>query len=393
MGIKDYLNNLISDKEQKETEIRAAIEASEDVNEVRSLGDALNGIKAEIEEARNQLKAMEEETRFNALGTYGIKQEKREEEVTDKTNTIEYRKAFMALVTKGTPIPAELRENANTLTSDVPSVIPTMLVDRIVEGMTVCGMILPLVTRTAFAGGVVVPTSAVKPVATWVAEGASSDRQKKTTGSVTFSYYKLRCEISMSAEVGAMALSAFETAFVANVVDAMVVAREKAILAGTGVGQPTGILSGTIPAGQIVTTTGTSGAVTYADLLAMEGTLPQEFDATAVYFCTKADFYNKILAAVDDNGQPVARINMGIDGRPERTLLGRPVIIHPYATEMGDNILGLYDFRDYIENTIYDLGIMRQRDWETEDLLTKAVMSVDGKPVSLASLVVMQEGA
>ena len=393
MGIKDYLNNLISDKEQKETEIRAAIEASEDVNEVRSLGDALNGIKAEIEEARNQLKAMEEETRFNALGTYGIKQEKREEEVTDKTNTIEYRKAFMALVTKGTPIPAELRTNANTLTSDVPSVIPTMLVDRIVEGMTVCGMILPLVTRTAFAGGVVVPTSAVKPVATWVAEGASSDRQKKTTGSVTFSYYKLRCEISMSAEVGAMALSAFETAFVANVVDAMVVAREKAILAGTGVGQPTGILSGTIPAGQIVTTTGTSGAVTYADLLAMEGTLPQEFDATAVYFCTKADFYNKILAAVDDNGQPVARINMGIDGRPERTLLGRPVIIHPYATEMGDNILGLYDFRDYIENTIYDLGIMRQRDWETEDLLTKAVMSVDGKPVSLDSLVVMQEGA
>lgn len=393
MGIKDYLNNLISDKEQKETEIRAAIEASEDVNEVRSLGDALNGIKAEIEEARSQLKAMEEETRFNALGTYGVKQEKREEEVTDKTNTIEYRTAFMALVTKGTPIPAELRQNANTLTSDVPSVIPTMLVDRIVEGMTVCGMILPLVTRTAFAGGVVVPTSAVKPVATWVAEGASSDRQKKTTGSVTFSYYKLRCEISMSAEVGAMALSAFETAFVANVVDAMVVAREKAILAGTGVGQPTGILSGTIPAGQIVTTTGTSGAVTYADLLAMEGTLPQEFDATAVYFCTKADFYNKILAAVDDNGQPVARINMGIDGRPERTLLGRPVIIHPYATEMGDNILGLYDFRDYIENTIYDLGIMRQRDWETEDLLTKAVMSVDGKPVSLDSLVVMQEGA
>lgn len=393
MNIKDYLTNMISDKEAKANEIRAAIEASEDVNEVRTLGANLTDINNEIEEARNQLKAMETETRFNPLGTYGVKTEEKREKVEDITNTIEYRTAFMALVTKGTPIPAELRVNANTLTSDVPSVIPTMLVDRIVEGMTVCGMILPLVTRTAFAGGVVVPTSAVKPVATWVAEGASSDRQKKTTGSVTFSYYKLRCEISMSAEVGAMALSAFETAFVANVVDAMVVAREKAILAGTGVGQPTGILAGTIPAGQIVTTTGTSGAVTYADLLAMEGTLPQEFDATAVYFCTKADFYNKILAAVDDNGQPVARINMGIDGRPERTLLGRPVIIHPYATEMGDNILGLYDFRDYIENTIYDLGIMRQRDWETEDLLTKAVMSVDGKPVSLDSLVVMQEGA
>lgn len=40
-------------------------------------------------------------------------------------------------------------------------------------------MILPLVTRTAYKTGMVIPTASVKPTATWVAEGAGSDKQKK----------------------------------------------------------------------------------------------------------------------------------------------------------------------------------------------------------------------
>ena len=38
-------------------------------------------------------------------------------------------------------------------------------------------------------------------------------------------------------------------------------------------------------------------------------------------------------------------------------------------------------------NTIYDLGIQRKVDWDTEDNRTKAVMSVDGKVVDKGSLV------
>ena len=33
------------------------------------------------------------------------------------------------------------------------------------------------------------------------------------------------------------------------------------------------------------------------------------------------------------------------------------------------------------------MGISRKQDWDTEDLLTKAVMSVDGKVVDAGSLV------
>ena len=56
----------------------------------------------------------------------------------------------------------------------------------------------------------------------------------------------------------------------------------------------------------------------------------------------------------------------------------------PYVA---DDTAFMFNFADYILNTIYDMGISKKQDWETEDLLTKAVMSVDGKVVDKGSLV------
>ena len=100
--------------------------------------------------------------------------------------------------------------------------------------------------------------------------------------------------------------------------------------------------------------------------------------------------FGAFLAMVDANKQPIARVNYGIDGKPERTLLGRAVVIHPYADNMAGFLAFMYDFSDYAFNTIYDMGIAREQDWNTEDLKTKAVMSVDGKPLSVDSLVTVK---
>lgn len=388
----------------KRDELMKRNDESTDVNEVRAIGDRLRDIVDDIRDidadlialAENEKKDQANEGRsFNALGTYGVAGASIEKRDTDDdpTNSMEYRKAFARFVTKHEPIPAELRGNQNTTTGDVDSVIPTILMNRIIEGLSVCGMILPLVTRTSYAGGLVVPTSSVKPVATWVAEGATSDAQKKSTGKVVFAYYKLRCEVSLSAEVAAMAISAFEDVFVANVVDAMTIAIEKAILAGTGSGQPTGILTQSVPSGQnIAIADKTNNIPTYAELVAAEAAVPVEFENTAKWFMTKKQFM-KFVAMTDENKQPIARINYGIDGKPERSLLGREVVLHPYATEMGSYVAAIYDFRDYVLNTIYDLGIQTKQDWDNEDHRIKAVMSLDGKPVSNASLVVMSVSA
>ena len=44
-------------------------------------------------------------------------------------------------------------------------------------------------------------------------------------------------------------------------------------------------------------------------------------------------------------------------------------------------------------NTTYDMGITRKQDWDTEDMLTKAVMAVDGKVLDKGSLVTIAKSA
>lgn len=169
----------------------------------------------------------------------------------DPLDSMEYRRAFMAYALRGTPIPAEFRADAVSKTAENGAVIPTTILNRIIEKMEAVGMILPLVTRTAYKGGVSIPTSSAKPTATWVAEGAGSDKQKKTTGSITFAYHKLRCAVAVSLEMDTMALSAFEATLTNNVVEAMTKATEQAIISGDGTGKPKGILSETAPTGRL----------------------------------------------------------------------------------------------------------------------------------------------
>ena len=310
----------------------------------------------------------------------------------DIYNSDEYKKAFMNYVAKGESIPAQLRNaDAVTKTSEVGEVIPTTTMQKIVEKMEATGMILPLVTRTAYKGGVTLPTSNVKPVATWVAEGAGSDKQNKPTGSITFGYHKLRCAISSSLEVDTMAYPVFETTFVNNVVEAMVKAQEQAIISGDGVGKPKGILAETAPAGQNIEVAADED-FTYGTLIDAEAALPLAYENGAVWFMTKKTFM-AFVGMTDENGQPIARVNYGINGKPERSLLGRQVILNDYMTSLGATIADdtvvafLFNPKDYILNTNLNMTIKRYEDNDTDDQVTKAIMLVDGKVVDKNSLV------
>lgn len=304
-----------------------------------------------------------------------------------------YRKAFMNYVVNGQSIPTNLRNaDANTKTTDVGELIPETVMNRIVEKMESTGMILPLLTRTSYKGGVRIPLATAKPTATWVAEGAGSDRQKKTVnGSITFGYYKLRCAVSVSLETDLMALSAFETTLINNVSEAMVKAVEQSVISGTGNGQSKGILTETVPDGQNVDIA--AGAdVSYQTLIDAEARLPMAYESAAVWFMTKQTFM-KFAGMVDSNGQPIARTNYGIAGKPERILLGRTVILNDYMTSLGatitkDTVVAfLFNPKDYILNTNLNMTIKHYEDNDTDDQVTKAIMLVDGKVVDVNSLV------
>lgn len=401
--MREKLVKLLKAKNERKAAISAQATSSTDVAELRKLNTELDSVNEEIRGLQEMIDALPDEVKVTdpdqrtaavngEIPGVVVSSAKSQEKRAASDEGLEYRTAFQQFVTKGTAIPTELRADASTLTTDIASAIPTLLVNRIVEKLESVGNILPLISRTSFASGVAIPTSSVKPVATWVLEGATSDRQKKTTGTITFSKFKLRCEISMSVESATMALSAFEAAFERQVVEAMIKKLEGTIVStADGTTSPKGILAETPVTGQALTT----AALDYAALVAAEAAIPEEYEAGAVWCMSKKTFMG-FIGMVDSNGQPIARVNYGIGGKPERVLLGRNVVtsgtaLSSFSTslEAGVVFAFIFDFKDYALNTVYDLGVQRKQDWDTEDMLTKSVMSADGKVIDKNSLVTL----
>lgn len=367
------------------------------VDEANTKMEAIKNLDTQFDseaKAEASLKALGNQPIVNLSGAVTIPSinpvaESDQEDIYD---SVEYRKAFMNYVVGGKAIPDKFKNlTGPTTTSDVGAVISPTVINRIVEKMESTGMILPLVTRTTYAAGATVPTSTVKPVATWVAEGGTSDKQKKTTGQIDIKGYKLRCAISMTLETSVMSLQVFETQFVNNVSEAMVKAQELSFISGTGVGQPKGVLTETVETGQNVDIAAADD-VDYQILIDAEAALPLAYESRAVWNMTKKTFM-KFDGMVDTTGQPIARTNYGISGQPERTLLGRRVVLNDYMTSLGATIAAdtvvafLFDWSDYMFNTNYNMTIKSYEDNDTEDQVTKAVMICDGKVIDKNSLV------
>lgn len=312
---------------------------------------------------------------------------------TEQNEDMEYRKKFMNYVLKGEPIKMS-NSDAYTTTSDVGPAIPNTILNRIVEKMENVGGIYAKMTKTFFKGGVTVPTSAAKPVATWTTERGTSDKQKKTLGSVTFTYHKLRCVVAVSIAVDNVTLEIFEETISKNIADAMIKAIEAASFNGTGTNEPKGILKETVPAGQTVEIT-EGNDPTYADLMEAEGSLPEEYEDGTEWYMQKKTFFTKFLGMVDKDGQPIARVNAGVSGKPEYTLNGRKVNftshVPAFAASVSEDtpFAVMFNFGDYMLNTNLNITVKEYEDNDTDDQMKKAVMLADGKAVDTNSLVVM----
>lgn len=371
----------IADAEKIQAEIKKLDDEFENACKAQANLNALN--KTGATEFMNQI-----------IGGKENKMENKNVSRAELLNSTEYRTAFMRNVLAGEAIPERFRNaDANTKTSDVSAVIPTTIMQKIVEKLESHGEILSLVTKTSYPGGLTVPTSSAKPTASWVTEGSGSDKQKKSTGSITFSYYKLRCAISVSLEVDVVSLDFFENVFVNQVTEAMIAALETAIINGTGSGQPKGILKETVVAGQNVDITKT-GSITYKTLWDMKKAVPSGYRDKVRWFMNYSTFCD-IMALTDTAGQPIARINYGLSGGAQASLIGTPVTfsddISAYeAAPTADTVVAfLFNPSDYILNTNYAMTVKQYEDNDTENKITKAVMLADGKTVDKNSLVTL----
>lgn len=378
------LLEIIKEKEELRNKIKN--DPSINIDEIEQRVEILLKEETEIRK-REQL--MEELQNKEDLGQ-NIKKPGFNDEFRTNVNVYdseEYRNAFMNYIVKQVPISKEFRGNTITKTTDVGAIIPPTTLNKIVEKLESYGNILPLINRTNFASGLVVPTGTIKPVATWVGEGATSDKQKKTLSKIVFAAYKLRCAVAVTLETNVMTWSAFETILIKNIVEAMAIALENSIINGTGTTQPTGILKNDSDGVKIETKT-----ISYDLITKAEGELPEAYETGAVWCMSKKTFM-QFVGLTDTNGQPIARVNYGINGKQEKVLLGRPVVtttfMPAFSTSIGEGktFAFLFNFKDYTLNTNYQMGVKTYEDEDTDDIIRKSVLIADGKMIDSNSLV------
>lgn len=364
--IIDLLNDENSTADEDETK---ALE-----EEARSLTEKLKEIK-KVESRKSIANAIN--TGMNVATNVTPKVENEERHFTD---TLEYRNAFKNYVLSGKESP-ELRENQTTHTTDIGAVIPNTITNKIYEKIEKYGKIFAKITKTNIKGGVSVPTSSVKPVATWVSEGKVADTQKKTTGSVIFAYNKLQVRVAISLEAELVSLEVFEKTVVDNCYEAIIVALEKSVFVGTGEGQPKGIIIGAeaLPINE----------VTYETMCEIEGGVDEAYDETAEHYMTKKNYFEKVVGLVDKNGQPIARTSVGLDGKPEYAILGRKVNFVP-ADYLNGKFDVIVDLADFVCNSNMQLTMKKYFDEDTDQWVNKCTMICDGKLVSDQSRTVVE---
>lgn len=386
-GLIDEAENLINEGKIEEGQAKMA-----------EISDLDNRFEAEAKELAN-LNVLKDNAKINE----GVKEImdlgklNNEIENGDFYNTLNYRKAFMNYVVNGVKTPDLYNVDANTLTSDVQPVIPTIIQAKIIEKLESYGNILGAVTKTSYKGGLSIPVSNIKPVAVFVGEGEGSDKQKKTVTSITFGAYKLRVAVSTSLEVSVEALPFFETTLINNIAEALIRALEKAIVSGSGSGQPKGILKETPVVNIEITASGKPKIENLENALA---SIDDAYETEGLHWImSKVTFY-KYAGLKDSAGQPIGAVsNDYINKKPVRTLLGIPVLISSEVASYADTVLedtvvgALFNMKDYVLNTNLQVTVKRYEDNDTDDQVLKAYTLVDGKVIDANSLVTITKKA
>lgn len=316
----------------------------------------------------------------------------------DPFDTEDYNRAFMNFVVRGEQMPSNLvtpgmrpenvRADAFTYTTDVANFIPTTLSNTIIEKMSTYGEIWPLVTKMNVQGGLDINIWDFLPTASWITESTTADYQKAPNPTrISFKYHMLEVRLAQSFLTQLTTLDAFQRRFPEKAAEAMVRALEQAIIRGTGSGQPLGILNETrIQADHKLSKTADdiSTWVGWANILK-----PLTRRYRNGYFVMAQDTWDRYInGMVDTTGQPVTRVNYGLDGANNEQLyfMGKRVMI------VEDDILPAFDdaedtdafmlftrFSDYLVNQQEGMRAIRWNDEEASLVKDKIQTVVDGK--------------
>ena len=396
---KKILEKRLARLQAKRADLIARGEASEDVNEVRSINAQVKDIDAEIEETQDEISAIdaaETEARAAAATAAPVNGQIvgafTTETRTAEDTEMEYRKAFMAYVQKGTPIPAELRNGEAISTTESGAAIPVTVMNEVINTIRKrYGNLYAKVRKLSVPGGVEIPIGALQASFKWINESTVSPRQKTDAlGKISFGYHTAEIRIAQTFLSQILTLSAFEAELTKIIAIAYVEAMDKAIVNGSGDGAPLGILNDAR-----VTNNISMSANDMSDWKAWRknffAKLPLGYRAGEFIFpMSTVETYLETMS--DDNNNPIFRQATGLevgDGDaefPAGRFFGREIslveedILPDFDTASANDVIGIYwQPNEYAINENFGFTMRRYYDEETNEWVDKALTVVDGK--------------
>lgn len=391
------------DKKQK---LSQRCDASTDVNEVRSLTEQLDDVKAEIAETQAELDAIAEEEASQeargkapenaqlvggeVIGAFSAKKEERKE---DFFESMEYRSAFMKYVQNGTPI---TRNGEAISTTETGAAIPLTIMREVINTVRKrYGNLYAKVRKTNIKGGVDYPVGALEADFKWITEETVSPRQKTDKlGTVSFKYNTAEIRIAQTFLANLLTLESFEAEITKVIAIAYVKAMDFGIVNGTGNGQMLGILND-------ASVTGLSGhtiQMSANDINDWKSWRSKFFakiplgyrSGEFIFPVSTVDAYLETMS--DANGNPVFRqatgleVNDGDAMDPNGRFFGRrislvePDIIPDFDTASVGDVIGIFwNPEDYAINENFGFAMRRYFDEDTNEWVDKALVVVDGK--------------
>lgn len=416
--MKDFLKKLIEKRTARIAEIKNQINASQDVNEVRSLTAEAEKLQEEVSEAQaklNEIEAeearaaqVEAETRANipanaqlvngnVVSTFTqATAQTQERENVNPLESMEYRNAFMAYVQNGTMIPANLRAGDAISTTDTAPAIPLTIMNQVINTVRLrYGNLYNKVRHLNVQGGVEFPIGALQAKFKWINESTVSPRQKlDPLAKVMFSYHVAEIRIAQTFLASIVTLEAFEAKIAEVIAIAYLEAMDQAIVNGTGKGMPLGILNDPRVTGQ----TANMIEMTASDINNWKAwrskffaKLPLGYRAGEFIFpLSTVETYLETMS--DANNNPVFRqatgleVNDGDSRNPNGRFFGReislvePDILPDFDAASNGDVIGIFwQPEEYALNENFGFTMRRWFDEEANEWVDKALVVVDGK--------------
>lgn len=419
------LEALIEKRRKKLEKLMERSNASEDVDEVRSIGSEMVELREEISELEAELSDLpqnnEEQERQDALDLQettpfevrgSFQQNTTHKREQDVFASEAYQNAFMNFVSRGVPITESMpelrsvystmkREDGTTLLTDVTAVIPTTTSNEIIRELRTSGEIWAKVRKLNVQGGVEFPILTLMPVANHIGDGETSKAQKlKADEKVSFSYNGIECKIAQSIFANVVTYKQFQDMFVPLAVEAIMVLIEHDIFKGTGKGQFTGILNDNRVKEENVIELSNSDFNSWSGWKKKVFAKMKKAYRKGEFFMAQGTFDGYIDGMTDKNDQPIGRVNYGINGEESYRFGGKNVItveddvIAAYEDAAAGDVVAVFaELKNYAVNSNMQMQVVKWTDHDTNEVKNKVMLIADGKLLDPNGVLIIKKGS